>query len=47
MLLLAFVPYIVVQTGVYTFLGEFGRLVAHLSAEQSLHIIGISVVFSS
>ena len=46
-LLLAFVPYIVVQTGVYTFLGELGRLVAHLSAEQSLRIIGISVVFSS
>ena len=47
MLLLAFVPYIVVQTGVYTFLGEFGRLAAHLSAEQSLRTIGISVVFSS
>jgi predicted MFS family arabinose efflux permease len=47
MLLLAFVPYIMVQTGVYTFLGEFGRLVAHLSAEQSLRTIGISVVFSS
>src|ERR1700722_11848193 len=26
MLVLAFVPYIMVQTGVYTFLGEFGRL---------------------
>jgi predicted MFS family arabinose efflux permease len=47
MLLLAFIPYIMVQTGVYTFLGEFGRLVAHLSAEQSLRTIGISVVFSS
>jgi predicted MFS family arabinose efflux permease len=47
MLVLAFVPYIIVQTGVYTFLGEFGRLVAHLSAEQSLRTIGISVVFSS
>ena len=47
MLVLAFVPYIMVQTGVYTFLGEFGRLVAHLSAEQSLRTIGISVVFSS
>lgn len=46
-LVLAFVPYIMVQTGVYTFLGEFGRLVAHLSAEQSLRTIGISVVFSS
>ena len=47
MLVLAFIPYIMVQTGVYTFLGEFGRLVAHLSTEQSLRIIGISVVFSS
>jgi predicted MFS family arabinose efflux permease len=47
MLVLAFVPYIMVQTGVYTFLGEFGRQVAHLSAEQSLRIIGISLVFSS
>ena len=47
MLVLAFVPYIMVQTGVYTFLGEFGRQVAHLSAEQSLGIIGISLVFSS
>ena len=47
MLVLAFVPYIMVQSGVYTFLGEFGRLVAHLSAEQSLRTIGISVVFSS
>jgi predicted MFS family arabinose efflux permease len=47
MILLAFVPYIMVQTGVYTFLGEFGRLVAHLSAEQSLRTIGISVVFSA
>ena len=47
MLVLAFVPYIMVQSGVYTFLGEFGSLVAHLSAEQSLRTIGISVVFSS
>jgi predicted MFS family arabinose efflux permease len=47
LLLLAFVPYIMVLTGVYTILGEFGRLVAHLSAEQSLRTIGISVVFSS
>ena len=47
MLVLAFVPYIMVLTGVYTFLGEFGRIVAHLSAEQSLRTIGISVVFSS
>ena len=46
-LVLAFVPYIMVQTGVYTFLGEFGRQVAHLYAQQSLRTIGISVVFSS
>jgi predicted MFS family arabinose efflux permease len=47
MLVLAFFPYIMVQTGVYTFLGEFGRLAAHLSAQLSLRTIGISVVFSS
>jgi len=47
LLLVAFVPYIMVLSGVYTFFGEFGRLVAHLSAEQSLRTIGISVVFSS
>jgi predicted MFS family arabinose efflux permease len=47
MLLLAFIPYIMVQTGVYTFLGEFGRLAANLSPEQSLRAIGIAVVFSS
>ena len=46
-LLLSFVPFIVVQAGVYTFLGEFGRLAAHLSVEATLHAIGISVVLSS
>jgi predicted MFS family arabinose efflux permease len=46
-LLLSFVPFIVVQTGVYTFLGEFGRVAANLSVEASLHAIGISVVLSS
>lgn len=46
-LLLSFVPFIVVQTGVYTFLGQFGRLAAHLSVAATLHAIGISVVLSS
>jgi predicted MFS family arabinose efflux permease len=46
-LLLSFVPFIVVQAGVYTFLGEFGRVAAHLSVEATLHAIGISVVLSS
>ncbi len=46
-LLLSFVPFIVVQAGVYTFLGEFGRLAANLSVEATLHAIGISVVLSS
>jgi predicted MFS family arabinose efflux permease len=46
-LLLSFIPFIVVQAGVYTFLGEFGRLAAHLSVEATLHAIGISVVLSS
>jgi predicted MFS family arabinose efflux permease len=47
LLLLAFIPFIMVQTGVYTFLGEFGRLVANLSPEQTLRSVGIAVVFSS
>jgi len=47
LLLLSFVPFIVVQAGVYTFLGEFGRLAAKLSVEATLHAIGISVVLSS
>jgi predicted MFS family arabinose efflux permease len=46
-LLLSFVPFIVVQAGVYTFLGEFGRGAANLSIEATLHAIGISVVLSS
>jgi predicted MFS family arabinose efflux permease len=46
-LLLSFVPFIVVQAGVYTFLGEFGRVAANLSIDATLHAIGISVVLSS
>jgi predicted MFS family arabinose efflux permease len=46
-LLVSFVPFIVVQTGVYTFLGEFGRLAAHLPVDTTLHAIGVSVVLSS
>ena len=46
-LLLAFLPYVVVQTGVYTFLGEFGRLAAHLPMDQTLRAIAISIVLSS
>jgi predicted MFS family arabinose efflux permease len=46
-LLLSFVPFIAVQAGVYTFLGEFGRVAANLSVDATLHAIGISVVLSS
>jgi predicted MFS family arabinose efflux permease len=46
-LLLSFVPFIVVQTGVYTFLGEFGRVAANLSVGVTMRAIGISVVLSS
>ena len=46
-LLLSFIPFIVVQTGVYTFLGEFGRVAANLSVDVTLRAIGISVVSSS
>jgi predicted MFS family arabinose efflux permease len=46
-LVLAFIPYIMVQAGIYTFLGEFGRLAANLDSEQTLRAVGISVVFSS
>jgi predicted MFS family arabinose efflux permease len=46
-LLFSFVPFIVVQTGVYTFLGEFGRVAANLSVDVTLRAIGISVVLSS
>jgi predicted MFS family arabinose efflux permease len=46
-LLISFIPFIVVQTGVFTFLGEFGRAAAKLSVDVTLHAIGISVVLSS
>jgi predicted MFS family arabinose efflux permease len=46
-LLLSFVPFIVVQTGVYTFLGEFGRVAPNLSVDVTLRAIGTSVVLSS
>jgi len=46
-LLLSFIPFIVVQTGVYTFLGEFGRVAANLPVDATLRAIGISVVLSS
>jgi predicted MFS family arabinose efflux permease len=46
-LLFSFIPFIAVQTGVYTFLGELGRIAAHLSVAVSLRVIGISVVLSS
>jgi predicted MFS family arabinose efflux permease len=46
-LLLSFIPFIVVQTGVYTFLGEFGRVAANLPVDLTLRAIGISVVLSS
>ncbi len=45
--LFSFFPFIVVQTGVYTFLGEIGHRAAHLNAEQTLHAIGVSVLFSA
>jgi hypothetical protein len=41
--LLSLVPFILVQTGVYTFLGEFGRVARHLSIEAALHVVGIPV----
>jgi hypothetical protein len=46
-ILLSFVPYVIVQAGLYTFLGEFGRLAAHLPMDATLHAIAISVVLSS
>jgi predicted MFS family arabinose efflux permease len=45
--LLSFIPFIVTQTGVYTFLGEFGRIAAHLSVDATLHAVGVSVILSS
>jgi len=47
LLLLSFIPFIVVQAGVYTFLGEFGRVAANLSVDVTLRAIGTSVVLSS
>jgi predicted MFS family arabinose efflux permease len=46
-LLFSFIPFILVQAGVYTFLGEFGRVAAHLPVDVTLRAIGISVVLSS
>jgi MFS transporter, DHA1 family, inner membrane transport protein len=46
-ILLSFVPFILFQAGVYTFLGDFGRLAAGLDVAQTLHAIGLSVVFSA
>lgn len=46
-LLFSFIPFIVVQAGIYTFLGEFGRLAAHLPVDVTLRAIGTSVVLSS
>jgi predicted MFS family arabinose efflux permease len=46
-ILVGFIPFVVVQTGVYTFLGQFGEAAAQLTADQSLRIVGISVIFSS
>ena len=46
-LLLAFIPFVMVQTGVYTFLGEFGRIAALLSVADTLHAVGVSVLLSS
>jgi predicted MFS family arabinose efflux permease len=46
-LLFSFIPFIVVQSGVYTFLGEFGRRAANLSVDVTLRAIGMSVVLSS
>jgi predicted MFS family arabinose efflux permease len=46
-ILLSFAPFILFQAGVYTFLGDFGRLAAGLDVPQTLHAIGLSVVFSA
>jgi predicted MFS family arabinose efflux permease len=46
-LLLSFIPFIAVQTGIYTFLGELGRVAANLSVDATLRAIGTSVVLSS
>ena len=46
-ILLSFLPFVIVQTGLFTFLGEFGRLAAHLSMDATLRGISIAVVLSS
>ena len=46
-LLFSFIPFIVVQSGVYTFLGEFGRVAANLPVDVTLRAMGVSVVLSS
>jgi predicted MFS family arabinose efflux permease len=46
-LLLSFASYSVVQTGAYAFLGDFGQTAAHLSAQQTLRTIGVSLIFSA
>ena len=46
-MLFSFIPFILVQAGVYTFLGEFGRVAANLSVDVTLRAIGTSVVLSS
>jgi MFS family permease len=46
-LLLSFASYSIVQTGVYAFLGDFGQAAAHLSTQQALRTIGVSVIFSA
>ncbi|HVO47558.1 MAG TPA: MFS transporter [Steroidobacteraceae bacterium] len=46
-ILLSFVPFVVVQTGVYTFLGQFGEAAANLNSDEALRLVGISVIFSS
>ena len=46
-ILLSFLPFIVFQTGVFTFLADFGRLAARLDLAQTLHALGVSVVVSA
>ncbi|MBS0578092.1 MAG: MFS transporter [Proteobacteria bacterium] len=46
-ILASFIPFVVVQTGIYTFLGEFAQSAARVSSEEALRLVGISVVFSA
>jgi predicted MFS family arabinose efflux permease len=46
-ILAGFLPFLVVQTGVLTFLGQFADTAARLTGDQSLRIVGISVIFSA